>query len=278
MDGFQAQLDSVRAQAQAQKALPQSKKAAPQKPPAGAMGRAGRLAVKALDAPSTDAPSTDAVPNVGAYQVRGIDISHYEGAIDWSKVKTDGLSFVYIKATEGGDSVDDTFAANWAGAESAGLARGAYHFYNFCKTGAEQAANFIKTVPVTDGALPATIDLEQSEDCKTMPDKTAFRKDLADFVAKVQAAYGHVPVLYVNYAIYDEYFKGENDSYKLWIADVSHEAPSMPDGSSWTMWQYGWHGTVAGISSEVDLDVFNGTSEMLADMTQPGSIALASAR
>ncbi len=215
---------------------------------------------------------------MGAYPVRGIDISHYEGAIDWAKVKTDGLSFVYVKATEGADGVDDTFATNWAGAKSAGLARGAYHFYNFCKTGSEQAANFIKTVPVDDGALPPTIDLEQSDDCKTMPDKAAFRKDLADFVQKVQAAYGHLPVLYVNYAIYDAYFKGEADSNKLWIADVKHEAPAMPGDARWTMWQYGWHGAVAGIRGEVDLDVFNGTPRMLASLTLPGGVLVASSR
>jgi lysozyme len=260
-DGLAAQFSGFRAQAQAQKAIPQA-------PPVRAMGVAGRSEATALAA-------ADAVPNVGEYPVRGIDISHFQLTIDWDKVKTDGLSFVYIKATEGADGVDDDFVANWKGAEGAGLARGAYHFYNFCKTGSEQAANFIKTVPADAGVLPATIDLEQSGDCKTMPEKTAFRKDLADFVVKVLAAYGRLPILYVNYKIYDKYFKGENDSYKLWISDVSHEAPSMPDNSSWTMWQYGWHGSVAGVPGEVDLDVFNGTPQMLASL-EAGGVMLAS--
>ena len=137
------------------------------------------------------------------------------------------------------------------------------------KTGSEQAANFLKTVPADEDALPATIDLEQSGDCKTMPAKAAFRKQLAAFVTKVKAATGHQPILYVNYAIYDKYFSGENDAYKLWIADVDHAAPAFADDASWTMWQYAWHGTLAGIPGEVDLDVFNGTPQMLASLDNP---------
>jgi lysozyme len=252
MGDFASQLSGIKARTQAQKAIPQ-------KPAPRAMGVTVRSAVSALNAASA--------PDVGAYRVRGIDISHYQGAIDWSKVKTDGLSFVYVKATEGADGVDDDFAANWAGAKGAGLARGAYHFYNFCKTGSEQAAQFIKTVPADADALPATIDLEESADCKTRPSKAAFRKDLAAFVSKVQAAYGHRPILYLNYTIYNLYFKGEDDAYKLWITDVKNAAPEMPDNAPWTMWQYGWHGTVAGIPVEVDLDVFNGTPAMLASLS-----------
>ena len=267
MDEFRA---GIRAQTQAQSLIPQA-------PPLRAMGRDQRAAA-GQRVTTESLVEAAAIPNVDAYQVRGIDISHYEGDIDWSKVKTDGLSFVYIKATEGGDGLDDKFAANWKGAEGAGLARGAYHFYNFCKDGAVQAANFMKTVPVEAGALPMTIDLEESADCKTMPAKAAFRKDLADFVAKVQAAYGHQPILYVNYSIYDAYFNGENDTYRLWIADVKHEAPTMPGNAPWAMWQYGWHGAVAGITGEVDLDVFNGTPAMLASLEGPNGIMVASAR
>ncbi|MFI5345273.1 MAG: GH25 family lysozyme [Elusimicrobiota bacterium] len=214
-------------------------------------------------------------PDPSAYKVRGVDISHYQGDIAWDLVKLDGLSFIYIKATEGGDGVDDKFAANWAGATNAGLLKGAYHFYNFCKGGDEQAANFVSVVPPDADALPMTIDLEQSGDCKTMPAKDAFRADLAAFVAKVQAVYGHRPILYVNYNIYNLYFAGESDSYKLWIADTSHAAPAMPDGSSWAMWQYGWHGQVAGIPGEVDLDVFNGTPQTLASLTGPSDVMVA---
>ena len=263
MDEVRGQLIGFREQAQMQKLIPQA-------PPMRVMGGSAKSAV------TTDSlVEAAAIPNVSAYQVRGIDISHYQGAVDWTKVNADGLSFVYIKATEGADGVDDRFAENWAGAKTTSMARGAYHFYNFCKTGAAQAAQVVKTVPVDADALPLTIDLEESGDCKKMPAKAAFRKDLAAFVAKVQAAYGRAPILYVNYSIYDLYFKGESDAYKLWIADVKHEAPILPDGAAWTMWQYGWHAQIAGIG-ETDVDVFNGTPQMLASLGGDGSVLVAS--
>lgn len=234
----------------------------PQAPPMHAMGDSGRDEADEL---------VRGIPNVSAYQARGIDISHFQHKIDWSGVKTDGLSFIYMKATEGADGLDDQFAANWAGAKGTGLPLGAYHFYNFCKNGADQAANFIKTVPADAGSLPPTIDLEKSADCKNLPAKAAFRKDLADFVAKVSAAYGREPILYLTYSVYDAYFKGESDAYNLWIADVRDVAPEMSDDKDWTMWQYSWHGKVAGIEGDVDFDAFNGTPEGLAFLSRPGS-------
>src|SRR5437867_1330928 len=64
--------------------------------------------------------------------LRGIDVSHYQGAINWDDVASGGISFAYIKATEGTNFVDPLFAQNWAGAEAAGLRRGAYHFFTLC--------------------------------------------------------------------------------------------------------------------------------------------------
>lgn len=218
-------------------------------------------------------------PDVGPYPVAGIDVSHYQGDIDWSAAATAKLAFVYIKATEGNDFVDDQFARNWSGAHTAGLARGAYHFYNFCDDGASQAANFIAHVPAAAGALPPTIDLEESDDCAQMPQKAAFRKQLSDFVLAVAAAYGQLPVLYVNGSIYASYFQGEDDPERIWIADVSDRSPVVPGGEAWTFWQYDWHAKVPGISAgEVDRDVFAGTPQDLAALRAPGLIWLSSAR
>lgn len=208
-------------------------------------------------------------PDVSPYPVRGIDVSHYEGDILWPRVAAAGTAFAYIKATEGGDYVDDMFAANWSGAAAAGIARGAYHFYNFCRSGADQAAHFVKTVPRERGALPMVVDLERSSDCAAMPARAAFRKDLADFVSAVESAYGVPPVLYVNGEIYDAYFSGDDPGLKLWIADPQHASPQIPGGAAWTFWQYSWHGAVAGISSQTDLDAFSGDAAALAGLAAP---------
>jgi lysozyme len=211
---------------------------------------------------------TAQTPDISSYPVHGLDVSHYENAIDWDKVKAQGLSFVFIKATEGGDYVDPDFQTNWQGAAKAGVSEGAYHFYDFCRNGSDQADNFIKTVPRTPGALPMVIDLEQSADCAQWPAKDAFLADLAAFVAKVKDAYGLTPILYINLGIYDRYLTDVSAGYKLWIADPSHVAPDMPAGVGWDFWQYAWHGTVDGIGSEVDLDVFNGDARALSLLSQ----------
>lgn len=239
--GIQAQLDSIQAQALNLQSLTR-------KPPA----------------PAPKTPITH-------YPVRGFDVSHYQNAIQWSKVETEGYSFVFIKATEGDDYVDDNFLANWRGAAAAGLAKGAYHFYNFCAKGADQADNFLKTVPIEEGAMPPTIDIEASASCRTLPAKAAFRKELSDFMDKVEAAYGKMPILYVNASIYADYFKGDDLKYPIWFA-YPHDAPSpkLPDGKNWTFWQYDFHGSVGGIAGEVDLDVFNGTKTQFASWVKRG--------
>jgi lysozyme len=168
--------------------------------------------------------------------------------------------------------VDPEFVANWQGAANAGLAEGAYHFYDFCEAGAGQADNFIKDVPRTAGALPMVIDLEQSADCTTWPAKPAFLSDLNAFVAKIKAAYGLTPILYINLGIYDRYLTdGAAAGYRLWVADPEHTSPKMPAGADWAFWQYSWHGVVSGVpaGSEVDLDVFDGDAKALSQLSQP---------
>lgn len=101
-------------------------------------------------------------PNRSRYPVRGIDVSRHQGDIDWKRVAADDVSFAIIKATEGGDWVDPKFSENFREARAAGLKVGAYHFYRFNRTGAEQAQNFIKTVPRNRDMLPPVIDIEFS--------------------------------------------------------------------------------------------------------------------
>src|SRR5437016_13909496 len=81
-------------------------------------------------------------PSLSRYPVRGIDVSHHQGPIDWDAVASDGVTFAYIKASEGGDYQDRRFKENWLGARHAGVLAGAYHFFTFCKDGAAQAENF----------------------------------------------------------------------------------------------------------------------------------------
>ncbi len=235
--------------------------------------QAGKPAIPASAADATAAVAMSVVPSKSEYPVRGVDVSHYQGAIAWDKVKSSGLSFAYIKATEGDDLTDDDFLVNWQAAEKAGLRRGAYHFYDFCQAGAAQAAHFLKIVPAGAGDLPVAIDLEVSKSCKTLPTKTALRKSLKTFVAAVEKAYGKTPAIYVNNDFYTRYFQGENDAYPVWITDAK-TAPALPDNRAWTFWQFSYKGQVAGIAGDVDMDVYNGPAQQFAKLENPETPAV----
>ena len=99
-------------------------------------------------------------PDRTSYPVRGIDVSHHQKEIDWRKVARDDVAFAFIKATEGGDHRDTRFARNWREAQAAGVKVGAYHFFTFCRSGLDQARNFLGALGPETGTLPAALDLE----------------------------------------------------------------------------------------------------------------------
>lgn len=120
------------------------------------------------------------------YHIKGLDVSHHQGHIDWQKVgATKKYSFVFIKATEGHDFTDDDFVKNWQGAKANGLLVGAYHFFSTRSSGTEQAEFFIAAVPKEEGALPPVIDIEI--DLKRDP--TVIRAELTALSAKLESYY-----------------------------------------------------------------------------------------
>ena len=189
------------------------------------------------------------------YPIRGIDVSHHQGKIDWNKVKEENLHFVYIKATEGGNYKDPEFNRNWDESSKAGLRKGAYHFFTFSRSGIEQAQNYIDTVPVDPDSLPPVIDFEFVGNSKKGPAKALILKELFVFIREIEAAYGKAPIIYVTYDSYNKYLKGKTGKYKVWIRDIFF-TPNMSDGLSWTFWQYANNGRVKGINGPVDLNVF----------------------
>ena len=125
----------------------------------------------------------------------GIDVSHHQGHIAWTELPRQNVDFAYIKATEGGDHVDTRFSINWRAAHSAGVRRGAYHFFTLCRSGREQAAHFISHVPVDSAALAPAVDLEFPGNCPNRPSRAKFHRELGDFLRIVEAQYGKPAVL-----------------------------------------------------------------------------------
>lgn len=201
-------------------------------------------------------------PDAARYPVRGIDVSHHQGEVDWAKVAASGVAFAYLKASEGTDWRDRRFAENWTGAERAGLARGAYHFFTFCAPGAGQAANFLAAAPPTAGALPPVVDVEFVGNCKSWSSLDDVRAELAVFLTEVEKAWGARPLLYLTSAAQERIVRGHFKDQPLWMRSV-FGALGDRLAPEWTFWQYSETGTVPGVSGLVDLNVFRGSAEEL---------------
>jgi lysozyme len=198
----------------------------------------------------------------GHYRVHGIDVSKYQGDIDWRRVHASGVSFAFIKATEGGDHTDDRFAENWAAARAAGVPRGAYHYYYFCRPAEEQAAWFMNHVPKDPAALPPVLDLEwthKSRTCRYRPDGETVRSEARAFLKAVQRRYGKRPVIYTTVDFYRDNELWRLEGYPFWLRSVAgHPSEVYPD-QDWHFWQYTGTGVVDGIEGPTDLNVFAGS-------------------
>jgi lysozyme len=210
-------------------------------------------------------------PSRTQFPIRGIDISSYQKNINWNRIDPAEVNFVLIKATEGGDFKDPTFQSNWQHVRERKLISGAYHFFTFCKSGQEQAKNYIETVPPAKYTLPPVIDLEFIGNCKKIPTSAELEKELQSFMDLVEVQYHRKPLLYTTHEFYDRYLRGKYPTTPIWISDFYswNKLPTLSDGKTWTFWQYSERGKVAGIDTLVDLDVFNGTQAQFEKLVNP---------
>ena len=200
--------------------------------------------------------STDAV-------ARGIDVSHYQGAIDWAAVEGEGIGFAFVKATEGGTFVDPAFARNWAALGRTGMARGAYHRFRPRVDGAAQARHFLAVAPVAEGDLPPVLDVEATDGVSD----AALIRGVRTWLREVERATGKRPIVYTKPGFRRAHLGRALNDYPLWTAEYGVDAPSA---ERWTLWQHSEHGHVAGIAKEVDLDRFNGPRQALLALSGPG--------
>ncbi len=189
-------------------------------------------------------------PALGAGDRYGVDVSNHQGEIDWHAVAGDDIGFAYIKATEGGDFVDNRFAKNWAGAGEAGLDRGAYHFFTLCRPGIEQAQNFLDAVSVDESELPPALDLELSGNCGDRPPKDQVLDEVAAFIDEVERESRREVLLYVLDDFHDLYPVAERFNRNRWKRRIF-----LRPGGDWRVWQYTYLAKVDGISGAVDLNV-----------------------
>lgn len=206
--------------------------------------------------------------------VPGIDVSYWNSGIDWPKVRATGQRYVFAKASEADSYKDPTLDDNWVGAKSAGVLRGAYHFFRCAVDPTRQAKNYIDYLKSLndDGELPPVLDLEVSDGVpnhKIIP-------SVKTWLDLVEAAFGKKPIIYSGFYFLKDSFSVAGGGppswakdYPLWIAQYPNQyvdgmSPSLPPGwFKWTFWQYSEKGKINGINANVDLNVFNGSLEEL---------------
>jgi lysozyme len=195
--------------------------------------------------------------------VHGVDVSRWQGDIDWAKLRTQGANFVYIKSTDGGDHLDPMFKRNWRAAGEAGLRRGAYHFFYWCRTAGEQADWFIRNVPRVEGALPPVIDVEWNGEsrCRKRHSRARVLEKMQVFMDRLERHYGRRPIIYTAPDFYRDNLRGQFLDYPFWLRSVAAHPAKVYPGRKWVFWQYSGSGLSHGVSGRIDLNVFHGSEE-----------------
>ncbi len=212
------------------------------------------------------------------YAVRGVDVSSYQGDIDWPVLAEQDIAFAFIKATEGSSFTDPYFKSNFDAAVETELLVGAYHFFSYDSGGDTQAANFIAAVPKRAGMLPPVIDVEFYDDYASKPyDPDLARAQLRLMADTLRDYYGVPPILYASGRSYTLYIAGGFEDCPIWIRGV-RGIPYVSDFRIWSFWQHSDQGVLDGYSGEemhIDLNVFRGDLTALQALCLPQSAARA---
>lgn len=189
-------------------------------------------------------------------KVWGIDLSHHQADVDWSKLSTQKPHFIFFKATEGATHSDRKYKENYKQARKLDIIVGSYHFFSYRSNGRAQALHFLRTAHYKDGDLPLVLDAEYA---KNMPSAKIVTKELLSFLKTVKHKTGRKPIIYCDYDYYKDFLARElSKDYLLWICDY-RRSPSC----EWTFWQTTDQFRIAGIKGSIDFNIFNGSKSDL---------------
>jgi GH25 family lysozyme M1 (1,4-beta-N-acetylmuramidase) len=204
----------------------------------------------------------------------GIDVSHWQGTVNWTKVDNDGVQFAFMKATDGTSYTDPQFSTNWSQARSHGIYRGAYHFAEPSSSSGSavaQAQHFVSTVGSLKhaGDLPPVLDLETTGGLGS----SALQSWVSTWLSTVERLTGRNPMIYVSPYFWIDHLGNSTafHHYPLWVAHYGVSSPKVPGGwPTWSFWQRTSQGHVDGVSGYVDMNQFNGSSAGLAKFANTG--------
>ena len=187
--------------------------------------------------------------------IHGIDLSHYQGEVFWEAIgENSKMAYVYLKATEGGDRIDDTYERNIELAHKYGLKVGSYHFFRPKTNLKSQLENFKTQCRPRQQDLIPMIDVETKQGLGT----EEFCDSLAKFLCLVEDAYHQKPLVYTGTNFYNHYLAGRFVDYKFMIAQYSSNEPVLSDSHDYMLWQYTGKGHIDGIRGYVDKSRFMG--------------------
>ena len=196
----------------------------------------------------------------GGYEIRGIDISHYQGDIDWDQLQNAMIEkcpirFIVMKATEGSSKIDPSFKYNFKQALEYGYIRGAYHFWSNHSSARQQAYFFLNNVPLESGDLPPVLDVEHKPKDKSVED---FQQDILTWLHIVEDRYHVKPIIYTYYKFKKQYLDTPVfDDYPYWIAH--YYVDKIEYQGEWKFWQHTDAGKLPGIKGYVDFNIYNGS-------------------
>ncbi len=191
--------------------------------------------------------------------VHGIDLSHYQGNVFWNAIGENAkMAYVYLKATEGGDRIDDKFERNIQLAHQNRLKVGAYHFYRPRTPQETQLKNFMAQCRAEEQDLLPMIDVETTSGLST----EVFCDSLFKFLDLVEKAYNQKPLVYTGANFYDKHLLGKLDEYRIMIAQYTDFEPKLKDGRDITMWQYTGKGHIRGVNGYIDKSRFMGKHKL----------------
>jgi lysozyme len=195
--------------------------------------------------------------------VQGVDVSGYNPGTDWSQVAASGISFAFIKASEGITYTNPLFSNDWANSKLHNIYRGAYHFFHPHDDPTLQAKHFLSIVgQLGPGDLPPVLDWEVHELTPTLEIQNAII-----WLQFVQQATGKTPIIYSNPAYISELGNPMLSQYPLWLADYTTN-PTVPQPwANYTFWQYTDSGNIPGIVSPCDLNIGYGDLNWLISLT-----------
>lgn len=193
-------------------------------------------------------------------QLNGLDVSHYQGNVDWPLV-AESFQFAFIKATEGDQYVDPKFHTNIAGIQNTSLSFSAYHFYSPASDPVKQASNFLSHTRAYNLTLPPVVDIEVAPD----NDLNAFHDGIQQWLDKVRESSGCTPIIYSSKSFWNKYLQSRFSDYPVWISDYTTSKDSIAS-IPWSFWQFSDRGSAPGVEGLVDQSLYRGTEKSIQEL------------